>query len=165
MSLRPYYDIINQIGAEVQYTKNAWLWKFEGISRTGHGHQFLAGVGGFEYTLYQVFDSDADLGLLFEYQLDDRADDGSAPLVTSDHDLFGGGRLGLNNEASTAILAGGLFDYENHTIAVLVEAEHRLSDHWKLEIDARLFLHTDEDDVLYGVRKDDSLNFKLKYSF
>lgn len=165
VSLRPHYDIINQIGAEVQYTKNAWLWKFEGISRTGHGHQFLAGVGGFEYTLYQVFDSDADLGLLFEYQLDDRADDGSAPLVTSDHDLFGGVRLGLNNEASTAILAGGLFDYENHTIAALVEAEHRLSDHWKLEIDARLFLHTDEDDVLYGVRKDDSLNFKLKYSF
>ena len=164
-SLRPHYDIIHQIGAEVQYTKDAWLWKFEGISRTGHGDQFYAGVVGFEYTLYQVFESNADLGLLLEYQFDDRDDDGSAPFVVSDNDIFAGARLALNNEASTAILAGGLFDVDNHTIAALVEAEHRLSDGWKAEFEARLFLHADNEDPMFAVHKDDSINFRLKYSF
>ncbi len=164
-SLRPHYDIIHQIGAEVQYTKDAWLWKFEGISRTGHGDQFYAGVVGFEYTLYQVFESNADLGLLLEYQFDDRDDDGSAPFVVSDNDIFAGARLALNDEASTAILAGGLFDVDNHTIAALVEAEHRLSDGWKAEFEARLFLHADNEDPMFAVHKDDSINFRLKYSF
>lgn len=164
-SLRPRYDIIHQIGAEVQYTKNAWLWKFEGISRTGHGRQFFAGVGGFEYTVYQIFESNADLGLLLEYQFDDRNDDGSAPFVVSDNDVFAGARLALNNETSTAILAGGLFDVDNHTVAALIEGEHRLSDRWKAELDVRLFLHTDNEDPIFAIYKDDSINFRMKYSF
>ena len=165
ISLQPHYDIINQLGAEVQYTKNSWLWKFEGISRTGHGNQFFAAVGGFEYTLYQILESDADLGLLLEYQYDGRDTDGSAPLVTSDNDIFGGARLALNDEAGTAVLAGMLFDHENHSLAGLVEAERRLSENWKVSLDARLFFHADKEDPLIAVYKDDSINFRMTYSF
>ena len=51
------YDLIQQAGLDVQYTRDAWLWKLEGILRDGHCDLFAAAVGGFEYTLYQVFQS------------------------------------------------------------------------------------------------------------
>jgi hypothetical protein len=164
-AFRPHYDIIHQIGTEVQYTKNAWLWKFEGISRTGHGDQFFAAVGGFEYSFYQIFDTNADLGLLLEYQYDGRDTDGTAPFTISDNDIFAGARLALNNEASSAVLIGGLFDHENHTVAAQIEGEHRVNEYWKAQIEARLFLHTDHDDPLIAIYKDDSINFKMTYSF
>jgi hypothetical protein len=61
--LIPFYAIISQGGIDLQYTKEAWLWKFEGITRSGQGKTFAAAVGGFEYTLYQVFSSVADIRL------------------------------------------------------------------------------------------------------
>ena len=38
-------------GLEVQYTTGAWLWKFEGIRRSGQGTPYYAATGGVEYTL------------------------------------------------------------------------------------------------------------------
>ena len=65
-SLRPVYDQIDQVGIDLQYTKDAWLWKLEAIVRDGSSHSFAAAVGGFEYTRYQVRGSSADVGLLLE---------------------------------------------------------------------------------------------------
>ena len=48
--LRPYYDQIDQAGVDLQYTGDAWLWKFEGIVRNCYADTFFAAVGGFEYT-------------------------------------------------------------------------------------------------------------------
>lgn len=165
IELRPHYDLIHQLGLDVQYTKGAWLWKLETIARWGHGRPFLAAVGGFEYTLYQIFESNADLGFLAEFQYDGRADNRDAPSVISDNDLFVGGRLALNDEASTAVLAGIIVDITNGTTLGTVEAERRLSNHWKMEFEARLILHTDESDPVHAVRRDSSLTFRLTYSF
>ncbi len=44
----PNYDLITQAGLDMQYTLEAWLWKFESIVREGHGSSFGAMVGGFE---------------------------------------------------------------------------------------------------------------------
>ena len=137
----------------------------EAISRWGQGGQFFAAVCGFEYTIYQLFDSVADLGLLLEYQYDGRDDAGDAPIVVSDNDVFAGLRLSFNNESSSTILAGLVVDVENGSMAGLLEAEHRLSDHWKAEIEARLILYADDADPLYLVRRDSSINFKMIYSF
>ncbi len=68
--LTPFYDIITQGGLDVRYTHDAWLWKFEGIVRDGQGPTFGAAVGGFEYTVFQILETSADLGLLFEYHYD-----------------------------------------------------------------------------------------------
>lgn len=165
ISLLPHYDLINQSGVELQYTKGAWLVKLEGISRWGHGGQFFAAVGGFEFTVYQLFDSATDLGLLLEYQYDGRDEDGAAPFVVSDNDIFAGARLTFNNESSSALLAGLVVDVENGTTSGLLEVEHRLSEHWKTEIEARLFIHADESDPLFSIHRDDSINFKMTYSF
>ena len=53
--LIPTYDLINQVGVDIQYTHAAWLLKFEGLWRAQHGDHFYAMTTGFEYTLYQLF--------------------------------------------------------------------------------------------------------------
>ena len=70
----PFYDQITQFGTDLQYTRDAWLWKFEGIVRSGQVDTFAATVAGFEYTLYQIKRSAVDLGLLVEYLYDGRDD-------------------------------------------------------------------------------------------
>ncbi|NIT13505.1 MAG: hypothetical protein GTN99_04455, partial [Candidatus Dadabacteria bacterium] len=78
--LDPFYDIIDQESLDVQWTRDAWLIKFEGITRGGQGDRFVATVAGFEYTVFQIFGSAADLGILSEYLYDGR-DRGAPPTV------------------------------------------------------------------------------------
>ena len=162
---RPHYDLMHQTGIDIQYTKNAWLWKFESIYRDTDDDSFVAAVGGFEYTLYQIFDSAADLGLLMEYQYDDRKTDGSSPFTIADNDIFVGARLGLNNEASTAILGGLIYDHEENSILGLVEAEHRVNNNWMFEVEARFITNASDEDPVYLFRRDDALTFRMTYAF
>jgi len=162
---QPYYELMHQTGLDVQYTKDAWLWKFEAIYRNGEDDSFIAAVGGFEYSFYQIFESDKDLGVLLEYQFDDRADDGSAPFTIADNDIFAGARLAFNNEASSAVLAGVVFDHEENTLLGLVEAEHRLTNNWMMQIEARFITNANDDDPAYLFRRDDALTLRMTYAF
>ena len=38
--LRPFYQQITQAGVDIQYTREAWLWKLEGLVREGQGRTF-----------------------------------------------------------------------------------------------------------------------------
>jgi len=162
--LIPRYDIINQTGLDVQYTKDAWLWKFEAISRQGHGKRFYAAVGGFEYTEYQIFDSQADLGLLLEFQYDGR-DGSDAPGTFGDNDIFAGARLALNDEQDTTSLIGMIVDVETGASFVSMEAERRIGDSWKIELEARFSLFIPDNDVAAGFRKDDAITLRLNRYF
>jgi len=162
--LIPRYDIINQSGLDVQYTKDAWLWKFEAISRQGHGKRFFAAVGGFEYTEYQIFESQADLGLLLEFQYDGR-DSSDAPGTFGDNDVFAGARLALNDEQDTTSLAGMIVDVETGASFLSVEAERRIGDNWKIELEARFSLFIPDNDVAAGFRKDDLITLRLNRYF
>ena len=62
--LSPHYGLMQQFGVDLQYTRDAWLWKFEGLARDAASDRFLAAVGGFEYTVYQFGGRTADLGIL-----------------------------------------------------------------------------------------------------
>jgi hypothetical protein len=44
-SLLPVYDQIDQVGVDLQYTREAWLWKLEAIARDGYSNTFAAAVG------------------------------------------------------------------------------------------------------------------------
>ena len=136
------YEIINQVGLDLQYTQDAWLWKLEAIARSGHGSPFFAAVGGFEYTFFQVFESKADLGILMEYLYDGR--DEEAPPTAFENDVFAGARLALNDTQDTSVLAGAIYDPSDSTAAILVEAERRLGENWKVELEARLFAGSTE---------------------
>ena len=162
--LVPQYDQIDQTGLDLQLTTDATLWKFEGISRSGHGDRFFAFVGGFEHTLFGVLESDADLGLLAEYLWDDR-DPADAPFVLADNDVFVGARLALNDEPDTQALAGTVVDVETGSMAWSLEAERRIGSDWRAEVEARLFANVSDDDEAAGLRDDGFVTFRLTRFF
>lgn len=163
--LVPHYDLIDQTGVDVQYTSGAWLWKFEGIGRAGQGEYFVAGVAGFEYTLYQVAETDADLGLLLEYLYDGREEDGDAPLTIFQNDVFVGARLTLNDEDDTTLLAGAITDVEDQSVTLSLEASRRIGNDMKVELEARLFPEVASEDPLYGIRRDNAVTLRLSRYF
>ena len=134
--LVPHYDIINQTGVDVQATFEAWLLKFEGIYRSGQGDAFVAVTTGFEYTVYQLFETGYDLGLISEYHHDGR--DEFAPFSIYNNDVMVGGRLALNDQEDTSLLAGAIIDVETQTTFVTFEFATRLADGWKLELEGRV---------------------------
>ncbi|MEJ2130418.1 MAG: hypothetical protein P8Y95_02050, partial [Gammaproteobacteria bacterium] len=134
--LTPHYDVIAQAGLDLQYTRGAWLWKLESIGRRGYRGSFGALVAGFEYTRFGVLDTQSDLGLLLEYLYDGR---GSAePETIFDNDVFVGSRLTLNDPEDTALLLGAVVDADGESVIAFVEAERRVAESWKLELEARL---------------------------
>lgn len=159
----PTYNLINQVGADIQYTKDSWLWKFEGIVREGQDTTFAAAVGGFEYTFYQVFDQNWDLGVLAEYQYDGRKD--SAPATQQDNDIFTGVRLALNDVQDTEILAGMSFDHDTREQFYNLEAERRLGDNYALEFRARFFAGSDESEPGFVTENDDYIQIRLSRYF
>ncbi len=162
-ALIPFYDQIEQLGLDLQYTGDAWLWKLESILRDTPGDRFAAAVGGFEYTYYQVAGSPADIGVLLELQYDGRAD--GEPVTIADNDLFAGVRLALNDVQDTALLAGMAYDVRSHAIYFNLEAERRLGSHYLLELRARLFGNADPSDIIYSIENDDYLQLTLSRYF
>lgn len=150
--LMPRYDVIRQFGLDMQYTEGAWLWKLEAINREGNGSTFNAVVAGLEYTLFNLGNSGTDLGLLLEYLHDGR--DENAPPTIYDDDWFTGFRLAFNDVEDTAILGGAVID-TGGTFGIL-EAERRLGDNWKVEVEARWFIDIDVQDLILAGFRDDS---------
>jgi hypothetical protein len=162
--LIPFYSLIEQIGLDLQYTRGAWLWKLEGIVRSGQGPTFGAAVAGFEYTLYQLAGGAADLGLLFEYLHDDR-DPFEAPPTIFDDDLFVGSRLALNDTQDTSVLAGLVIDRQDGSTAALIEAERRIGSRWKVELESRLFFDVAKTNPLATFQADDFLTVRMSRYF
>lgn len=162
----PFYDDITQVGVDLQYTKDAWLWKFEGIIRDTPFETFTAAVGGFEYTFYGVTDAGADLGVLMEYQYDDRSDDFllAAPTVAN-NDLFVGARLALNDAEDTDFLGGVVTDMEDGSMSGLVEASRRVGDNWVFELEGRFFTNTDSSNLLSVFRRDSHITLRVTRYF
>lgn len=162
-ALVPWYDQVDQFGIDLQYTHEAWLWKFEGMVRDGYSESFVAVVGGFEYTLYQLVESAADLGLLVEYQYDDRGS--LEPVTAADNDLFVGARLALNDTQDTSLLAGLTYDLDTGETIVNIEAERRIGDNYLVEIRARGFSGADPENITWALANDHYLQFQVSRYF
>jgi hypothetical protein len=161
--LTPFYDQIDQLGLDLQYTGDAWLWKLEAIARETQNDSFSAAVGGFEYTFYQVAESVADVGVLLELQYDGR--DESEPVTLADNDLFAGIRLALNDTQDTAVLAGVGYDLETSETYVNIEADRRLEESYVFELRARIFTNAEPGDTSFAIEKDDYLQLQLSRYF
>jgi hypothetical protein len=160
--LVPVYDLIDQVGTDIQFTHDAWLWKFEGLWRSQRGDKFFAAIGGFEYTLFQTFDTDADLGLLLEYSYDGRDKNPfEAPPTAFEEDIFLGARLAFNDVQSSEILMGLSIDPDDSSSTLAVEAERRLQQHWSAEVEGRWFMKSGDDPVLSAFKKDSFLTLRL----
>jgi hypothetical protein len=158
-----HYDQMSQIGIDIQYTNEAWLWKFESIYRDTDLDSFFASVAGFEYTLFQVNDSAADLGLLLEYQYDDR-NEFSAP-TSANNDLFLASRYAFNDIQDTSILAGVVIDTKNQSLFFNIEAERRIGDNLNLGLKIRALSNVDIDDTIFPFANDDYAQLTLSWYY
>jgi hypothetical protein len=161
--LLPFYHQISQLGVDVQYTRDAWLWKFEGIARNGLDDTFAAAVAGFEYTLYGVRESAADVGLLVEYLYDGRGP--GEPVTVFDNDVFLGTRLALNDAQDSSVLAGVVVDTDSQEWFFNLEAERRIGQHFVAEARLRLFNGDRQLNQLYAFDRDDYLQLSFSRFF
>lgn len=162
LKLVPFYELINQTGLDVQATFDEWLWKLEVIHRSGQGETFNAMTGGFEYTFVGVLDSAADFGVIAEYLYDDR---GTGPNVLFDNDVFIGGRLAMNDAASSELLFGLVNDVHTSSRFYNIEASRRLGASWVLSLEARFISNPSPDSLLYPLRQDDVIQLELARHF
>lgn len=160
--LSPYYSQMTQFGTTAQAIWLDWLFKMEAIHRKTDQDKFSAIHTGFEYTLYGLADSDADLGLIVEYGWDERGKKSSSSMQ---NDLFGGLRLVFNNEQGTEILAGLGQDMDYNSQTFSVEASQRLTNYWKVSGEIRLFDSNNLQDAIYGIRNDDYMQLTISRYF
>lgn len=160
--LIPHYAQIRQIGVNLQYTGEATIWKFEGLHRRrDDGGHYNAAVGGFEHSL-PAFESGAELGLLAEYHYDSRGNVVNAPFQ---NDLFVGGRLALNDENSTELLAGAIVDLDDGSTSLRLEGSRRLGDSLKLNAEAQVLAGVDTNNPLNAFAQDDYIKLELQKFF
>lgn len=162
-TLVPVYDVITQLGLDAQWTGDATLLKLESIARTGHGDGLAAISAGVEHTLYGVFGTNADLGLVGEIMFDSRDD--AAPPTVFDNDVFIGARWAFNDPGSTAVLGGPVVDTKSGEMLWVLEAERRVGNAWKVGLDVRAFANTRPGSVPHSVRKDSHVTVSLRRFF
>jgi len=162
LAIIPYYPQIDQTSVDAQATLGAWLLKLEAIYNDNNVDSYYAWTGGFEYTFYGVADSDADMGLLLEYNYDDRGTDSTSALQ---EDLYLGLRWSGNDTDSTELLAALVYDTDNNSIFGNIEASRRLGEHWTLGMELRFFTNVDEQDLLHFIEDDDYAEFQITRHF
>ena len=113
--LVPFYEQIRQYSFDTQATIESWLLKFEGYWRDGEKNResieqdYAALVGGFEYTIYELFKTRIELGLIIEMLWDSR---GKQSLSPFENDLFTGIRLAINDIKNTELFLGVMQDLD-----------------------------------------------------
>lgn len=157
----PFYELIDQVGVDLQVTKEHILWKFEGIYRDSSTESYTAAGGGFEYTLPDDGTGTMDISLLSEYHADSRGENSR----TFDQDIGFGVRFGLRDAKSTAILAGFVYDLNNNGTIFSIESSQRIADDWTLVFDARFFNGQGVGDSGYDVSQDDHIEITLSHYF
>lgn len=160
--LTPVYNQSQQLSLSVQAIIDSWILKLEALRREGTDIDSTDAVGGFEYTLVGIFGSALDLGVLMEYNYDNRGRDA---LTAFQNDLFAGARLTFNDVQSSDLLAGVFYDLDYHTASVRVEASRRLGASWKLTGELQTFNAGDANDLGYALRDDDYLKAELAWYF
>ena len=133
------------------------------MTRTGQGRRFAAATGGVEYTFYSIANSNIDLGILAEYQYDDRSI--NAPGTFADNDIFAALRLTLNDIQDTAILGGGVIDNNTQNMSFFMEAATRIGNNWKVELEGRISANISNNSPEAAFREDDYIQLRLARYF
>ncbi len=134
--LVPYYPKIEQTGLVSQFVHEGWLFKFEGIIRSGFGERYGAVTAGFEFTQGAAFGSDADLGWLLEGLWDERGDEATSFF---ERDVFLGWRLAMNDIDSTEVLFGIIHDIKSGEQVFGLEASRRWRDILVVNLEIRAY--------------------------
>ena len=157
-----HYELMNQTGLDIQASTGPMLWKAEVIYRVSKRKTINAYTVGGEYTFSNIFSSGIDIGLIAEYNFDDR---GVELINALDDDFFFGTRFAFNDTQSTDFIGGIIIDRNNQTLRYFLEANHRLGNSWKIGIEASGFDNIDPSEFLYLIRNDSYIQFSLSKYF
>ena len=162
----------NALGREQEYgvayrAAEGGTGGFEDLVGTLREEEYVAAVVGGEYTFYSVLGSTADIGLLAEWNYDER---GRQALprrqpMTLDNDFFFGARLAFNDVESTEIKVAMLTDASRETRTLAAEFDRRLFDQWSLHVESNTILSIDPADLQYVGRRDSFFEFHMEYNF
>lgn len=158
----PYYEQMERVGLDVQYTIDAWLWKLETVHQSSSLPSFSAYVGGLEYTFYNLHEGAYDLGLLAEYNYDSRGDPQS---VFYQNDIFVGTRFAFTDVDSSAILAGAFVDLDDDSQVFRIEASKRVFGNATLSLEAQAFSHTAASNINSVYQDNDFLRLDITWFF
>lgn len=136
--LIPTYYLMDQTSVDLQLTTESVLYKLEAFTRETQDERFEAVGGGVEYTLYGIYESDKDLGLIAEYHYDNRPD--GLPSTSFDNDVFLAARLAFNDVNDAELLAGVLVDTHSKDKSFSVEYNARVGEDYKLEVESTIFM-------------------------
>ncbi|MDQ7073752.1 MAG: hypothetical protein Q9O24_01005 [Gammaproteobacteria bacterium] len=159
LSLTPYYAQLQQVGLEVQWVREAWLWKLEAVQRQQDQGDSHASALGFEYSYYGLFESATDLTLISEWLQDSRKQSLFA------NDLMAGVRLTLNDEASSQLLFLLTHDLDNGEALLTLQGSRRLGEAFTLSLEGSGFINLDKGSPLYSLRRDDVVSAALAWHF
>lgn len=168
LSLRQHYDKIRQFSLDAQLTVESWLLKLEALHREGARNllgvkeNYAAFVMGGEYTFNSIFGSAVDLGLLAEWNYDERRERSNSEFQ---NDLFYAVRLALNDTQSTEVIAGVLADADHTTRTLSIELKRRISDQWFMKLEAIVLMDVEEEDIIYDTRRDSFVALNVTYNF
>ncbi len=162
----------NALGREREYAREYFAASvgasgFDDLVNTFRKEEYAAAVVGGEYTFYSVFGSTADVGLLAEWNYDERGRQAlprRQPL-TLDNDFFVGTHLSFNDVQSTEVTAGFLMDASRATHTLGVEFDRRLFEQWSLHVESSAILSMDPAELQYVGRRDSFFEFHLEYNF
>ncbi len=157
--LIPLYQRLRQTGLDLQYTTGPWLWKAEAVVARINGDTFLSGVGGLEYTFFDMAGKGIDIGIIGEYLYDNR-DPLRTPINIFDNEVFVGTRVTLNDAQDTELLAGAIVDDATGAVQGSIEFQRRLGDRMLLELEARSF-SSSGDVLLQPFDRDDHVTLRL----
>ena len=134
------------------------------ITRSGDDFKrFEAMVAGLEYTIYQVADTDADLGFIAEYNYDNRGT--NTPQTIFQKDAFIGGRWVANDSEDTSAVLGMLIDLDDGTRSFQGEFNRRLANGLSLKTQFRALGYSNATNAQDAFRRDDFLAISLKHFF
>ncbi|NQY10635.1 MAG: hypothetical protein HRT71_14140 [Flavobacteriales bacterium] len=156
------YELINQTGLEFQASHGAMIWKAEVIHRESKRKTITAATVGGEFTFGNVFMSGIDVGLIAEYNYDDR---GAELISALNDDFFFGTRLAFNDRQSSDMIGGIILDRTNGTLRYFAKANRRLGSSWKMSFEISGFDNIDQDEFLYLLRNDGFMQFSLAKYF
>lgn len=161
--LRPYYRQIEQSGLDLQATVDAWLIKLEAVSiyEKNWGRN-TAIVGGIEYSFFSIAGSNADLGVVVEYQFDDRS---GIRQSSAQNDLVLGLRWAFNDFDGSEILALVSQDLDADNRFFSLELSRRLNEKWKIEAEVRAFSSIEAGTPEFDFRDEDYIQIELRRYF
>ena len=172
--LAPHYELIRQIGTNVQVFAGSFLVKLEGIHRMGLQNRKFDPIMGYEeedYTAFilggevafnGVWNSNTDITLISEWSYDER---GFWATHAFENDFLTAIRVGLNDEQSTEFLFSIVNSIDTSAQIINSEISRRITEFWSFKVEAFIYAGIERDDVLYEVRRDSFLGFKLNYNF